>query len=114
MMSYSVQSRDWIFVKSYGFLSIAKYMGKNIGINISKRLSGKKFLDHDKHSTTDALKTTLKRATLKTVEATDDLIGNNIADTITKVLKTSLQTNSETVTNKHDKEKPKDEYISLE
>ena len=31
MVRYSVQPRDWIFVKWYGFLSFAKIMGKNIG-----------------------------------------------------------------------------------
>ena len=49
-----------------------------------------------KLSTTDALKTASKRAIQKTVEATGDLIGNKIADSITKVSKTSLQNNSET------------------
>ena len=38
-MRYSVQPRDRIFVKGYGFLSFAKNMGKNIGNNISKNLS---------------------------------------------------------------------------
>ena len=32
-MHYSVQPRDQIFVKDYGFLSFAKNMGKNIGKN---------------------------------------------------------------------------------
>ena len=41
MMCHSVQQRDWIFVKGYGFLSFAKNRGKNIGKNISKKLSGK-------------------------------------------------------------------------
>ena len=41
MTRYSVQPRDQIFVKGYGFLSFAKNMGKNIGKNISKNLSGK-------------------------------------------------------------------------
>ena len=36
-MCYSVQSRDQIFVKGYGFLSFAKNMGKNIGRKISKK-----------------------------------------------------------------------------
>ena len=40
-MHYSVQSRDRIFAKGYGFLSFVKNMGKNIGKNISKNLSGK-------------------------------------------------------------------------
>ena len=30
-MRYSVQPRDQIFVKRYGFLSFPKNMGKNIG-----------------------------------------------------------------------------------
>ena len=47
MTGYSVQPRDRIFVKSYGFLSFAKNIGKNISKNISnknlasKNLSGK-------------------------------------------------------------------------
>ena len=51
MMSYSVQPRDGVFVKDYGFLSFAKNMSKGIGKNISKNSSGKysqKFLDHAK------------------------------------------------------------------
>ena len=40
-MRYSIQPRDQIFVKEYGFLSFAKNMGKNISKNISKNLSGK-------------------------------------------------------------------------
>ena len=35
MTRYSVQPRDQIFVKSYGFLSFAKNMGRNISKNIS-------------------------------------------------------------------------------
>ena len=64
MMRYSVQPRDGIFVKGYGFLSFAKNMGKNIGKNISKSLIGKysqKLLDHAKQSATGALKTSSKR-----------------------------------------------------
>ena len=63
-MPYSVQSRDRIFVKVYEFLPFAEYMGKNIGKNISKILSGKysqKLLDHAKQSATVALKTSSKR-----------------------------------------------------
>ena len=58
MRRYSVQPRNQIFVKGYGFLSLAKNMGKNIGKNTSKSLSGKyspgilamdqKLLDHAK------------------------------------------------------------------
>ena len=64
MMRYSVQSRDRVFVKGYGFLSFAKSMVKNIGKNISKNLSDKysqKLLDHAKQFATDVLKTTSKK-----------------------------------------------------
>ena len=99
MTRYSVQPRDRIFVKGYGFLSFARNMGKNVGKNISKNLSSQynqKRLDHAKQSATDALKTTSKRAIQKTAEATGDLIGNKIADRTTRVSKTSPQNNSET------------------
>ena len=59
MMRYSVQPRDRIFVKGYGFLSFARNMGKNVGKNKSKNLSSKysqKLLDHAKQSAADALK----------------------------------------------------------
>ena len=59
MTQYSVQARDKIFVKSYGFSYFAKNMRKNIGNNISKNVSRKysqKLLDNAKQSATDALK----------------------------------------------------------
>ena len=36
MTRYAIPPRDWIFIKSYGFLSFAKKINKNIGKNISK------------------------------------------------------------------------------
>ena len=59
----------------------------------------KNFLIQIKKSTTDALKTTSKRAIQKTVEATGDLIGNKITDKTTSVSKISnkeLPNNNET------------------
>ena len=67
-MRYSVQPREKIFVKGYGFLSFAKNMGKNFGKNISKNLPGKysqKLLDHAEQSATDAFKTASKRVIQK-------------------------------------------------
>ena len=67
---------------------------RHISENISKNLSSKysqKPIDHAKQSATDALKTASKRAIQKTTEATGYLIGNKIADRITKVSKTSPQ-----------------------
>ena len=40
-MRYSIEPRDQIFVKDYGFWYFAKYVGKSLGENISKKLSGK-------------------------------------------------------------------------
>ena len=77
MIRYSVQPRDQIFVKSYGFLSFAINMSKNIGTSIAKNLSGiysQKLLDHSKQSATDPLKTASKRAIQKTAKATGDFI----------------------------------------
>ena len=41
MTRCSIQPRDRIFVKGYGFWSFSKNIGKNIGRNISKNLSSK-------------------------------------------------------------------------
>ena len=58
------------------------------------------------------LKLLQKRAIQKTAEATSDLIGNEIANKVSKFSKNSQQNNSETVTDEHDKEIPKERYIS--
>ena len=79
-MRYSIEPRDTIYVKGYGFLSFAKTMGKNLSNKY-----GQKVLDSAKKSTTDAVRTASKRAIQKTAEATGDLIGNKISDKITSV-----------------------------
>ena len=92
MTPYSVQFRDWIFVKSYGFLSFAKNVGENIGKNLSKNSNGKykqKLLGHAKQFVTDEIKTAWKRAIQNTAEATGDLISDKIADRIMNVSKAS-------------------------
>ena len=50
----------------------------------------------------------------KTAESTVNLTGNNITDRITKVSKTSQKNSSETVTDEHGKETPKERYTSPE
>ena len=77
-MKYSIEPRDRIHVKRYGFLSFAKNMSNKYG---------QKLFDTAKKSTTDAIKTASKRAIQKTAEATGDLIGNKIADKITSISK---------------------------
>ena len=74
-------------------------MSKNIDKNISKKLSGKnsqKLLDHTKQFAR-------KKKFKKTAGGTGDLIDNIISNRITKVSKTSQQSNSETVTHEVDK-----------
>ena len=48
------------------------------------------------------------------VQPRDRILGKYLANNITKVSKNSEQNNSETVTNKHNKEIPKERYISPE
>ena len=81
-MRYSIEPRDRIYVKGYGFFSFSKNIGKNLSNKYSQKL-----IDTAKKSTTDAIKTTSKRAIQKTTEATGDLIGNKIADKITNISK---------------------------
>ena len=74
-------------------------MGKNIVKNISKSLKSKyskKLLDRTKQSAAVVLKTSSKRVIQKTARATSDLIGNKIADKITRSSKTSPQNNLKT------------------
>ena len=59
-MGYSIEPRNTIYVKGYGFLSSAK--------NIDKKLSNKcsqKLIDSAKKFTVDAIKTASKRAIQK-------------------------------------------------
>ena len=85
-MRYSIEPRDRIYVKGYGFLSFAKNMGKNFSNKYGQNL-----LDSAKKSTTEAIKTTSKRAIQKTAEATGDLIGNKADDKIKCVSKKSAK-----------------------
>ena len=88
-MRYSIEPRDGIYVKGYGFLSFAK----NIGKGLSNKY-GQKRLDSNKKSTTDAIKTASKRAIQKTAEATGEVIGNKIADKIKSVSKKPSNNNN--------------------
>ena len=77
-MRYSIEPRDRVYVKGYGFMSFARSMSNKYG---------KKLVDTAKKFATDAIKTASKRAIQKTAEATGDLVGNKIADKITSVSK---------------------------
>ena len=81
-MRYSIEPRDRVYVKGYGFMSFARSMSNKYG---------KKIVDIAKKSATDAIKTASKRIIQKTVQATGDLVGNKIADKITSVSKKSTK-----------------------
>ena len=86
-MRYSIEPRDRVYVKGYGFMSFARSMSNKYG---------KKLVDTAKKSATDAIKTASKRAIQKTAEATGDLIGNKITN-ISKMSVKELRINDEDV-----------------
>ena len=95
-MRYSIESRDRIHVKGYGFLSFAISMATH-ATKVAKNLSNKysqKLFNSAKKSTTDAIKTASKGVIQKTTKATGGLIGNKIADKITSVSKSPKQFHS--------------------
>ena len=84
----------------YGFLFFAKNIGENFGKTTSKNLTVKygpcmlamlqKILDHAKESATDSFKTASKRAIQKAAKATGYLIGNEIADAVSRSYDSSV------------------------
>ena len=94
-MRYSIEARDRIYMKGYGFLSFAKNMVKNLSNKYGQKL--------------------LDSAVPKTAKATGGLIGNKIADKITSVLKRSTKElpNDETEENVK-RATPMKRYISPE
>ena len=107
-MRYSIEPKDRIYVKGYGFLSLAKNMDKNLSNKYSQKL-----LNSTKKSRTDAVKTASKRAIQKTAGASGDLIGNKIADKVTSVSKKSFTCSQNNEAN-HATETRKERYISPE
>ena len=81
-MRYSIEPRDRVYVKGYGFISFARSMSNKYV---------KKLVDTAEKSATDAIKTASKRAIKKTAEATGDLVGNKMADKTTNVSKNSTK-----------------------
>ena len=55
-MKCSIELKDRIYARGYGFLSFAENMGKNLSTKY-----GQKLLDSAKNLTTDAIKTASKR-----------------------------------------------------
>ena len=72
-MRYSIEPRDRVCVKGFGFLSFAKSIGKNLS-----NKCGQKLLDSAKKFTTDAIKTASKKEMKKIAGATCDLIDKKL------------------------------------
>ena len=91
-MIYSIEPRNRILVKGYGFLSFAKSIGKNVTCKYRQRLLHIAEKSAVTKVATDTLKTTWKRAFQKTVH-NKILVRIKIAD---KISNTSSQNGPET------------------
>ena len=93
-MRYSLELSYRRYVQGQGFMSFAKNIGNKYGrkifdksIDVDKKLSnkyGKKILDKSMDAGKDFAKIAGKKVLTKSADATGDLIGNKIADRITK------------------------------
>ena len=102
-MRYSLEPRDRIYVKGYGFMSFARSMSNKYG---------KKLVETAKKSARDAIKTASKRAIQKSAEATSDLVGNRISDKITGI--SMKKSNNNNINNDVELASHKKRYISPE
>ena len=85
---YSIELKNRIYLKGYGFLSFAENMFKHLSNKNSQKL-----LDSAKKTTTDAIKTASKRQIQKTAKVIGDLTGNKTANKIT-IISTELKSNA--------------------
>ena len=93
-MRYSLEPRYRRYVQGQGFMSFARNIGNKYGkklfdksIDVGKSMKkkyGKKILDNSLSVGKDFAKIAGKKVLTKCAEATSDLIGNKIADRITK------------------------------
>ena len=93
-MRYSLESRYIKYVQEQGFMSFAKNIGNKYGkklfdksMDVGKKYGkkyGNKLLDDSISAGKDFAKIAGKKVLTKTAEATGDMIGNKIADRITK------------------------------
>ena len=113
-MLYSIEPKKRRYIKGYGFLSFARNFGKKYGktlMNTAIKTRTNFNSKYGKELTDTAIKTGKDFATIagkkivhKSAEATGDLIGNKIADKITRASKKSQ--------NEVNNEIPKERYIS--
>ena len=101
-MRYSLEPSYRKYVQGQGFMSFAKSIGNKYGRKIfdkrykifgksMKKKYGKKILDNSISAGKDFAKLAGKKVLTKSAEATGDLIGNKIADRITKSTRNKAQ-----------------------
>ena len=93
-MRYSLEPNHRRHVQGQGFMSFARNIGNKYGRKIidksldvgksMKKKYGKKILDNSLSASKDFAKIAGKKVLTKSAEATGDLIGNKIADRVTK------------------------------
>ena len=100
-MRYSLEPHYRRYVQGQGFMSFARNIGNKYGKKIfdksldvgksMKKKYGKKILDNSLSAGKDFAKIAGKKVLTKSAEATGDLIGNKIADRITKSTRNKAQ-----------------------
>ena len=100
-MRYSLEPSYRKYVHGHGFMSFAKNIGNKYGkklfdksMDVSKiygKKYGNKLLDNSISAGKDFAKIAGKKVLTKSAEATGDMIGNKIADRITKSTKDKAQ-----------------------
>ena len=100
-MRYSLEPRYKRYVQGQGFMSFAKNIGNKYGrkifdksTDIGKRICnkyGREILDKSMDAGKDFAKIAGKKVLTKSAEATGDIIGNKIADRITKSSRNKAQ-----------------------
>ena len=100
-MRYSLEPSYRKYIHGHGFLSFAKNIGDKYGgkifdksMDVSKKYGkkyGNKLLDNSLSAGKDFAKIAGKKVLTKSAEATGDLIGNKIADRITKSSRNKAQ-----------------------
>ena len=100
-MRYSLEPSYRKYVQGQGFMSFAKNIGNNYGkrlldnsIDVGKNMSnkhGRKILDKSMDAGKDFAKIAGKKVLHKSAEATGEMIGNKIADRITRSSRNKAQ-----------------------
>ena len=100
-MRYSLEPSYRRYVKGQGFMSFAKNIGNKYGRKLfdknkdagksMKKKYGKKILDNSLSAGKDFAKIAGKKVLTKSAEAIGDMIGNKIADKITKSIRNKEQ-----------------------